>query len=582
MKKLSIEEKAERYDEAIEGLQEILSSGEDSIKMSRLQLRLQGIFPELKESEGEKVKAWLMDTIKQVPNDSIEWETIDKSSVLAWIERQGEKEYALKSFKDEDVHKFMQYIEKQSKAYEFNLPNRGYDIYAFAKDILCWLEKQCQVKESVISQHEIETCCKNGNSLTGDDEMIRKDIIRVFKGETSFTSEKENEKYIAWLEKQSTNPYSGVSFKYNGHTFGMCAKDCGVEILIDSNLKAFISLDKSFIYPSFPQPILVSQSAPEASKEEMVDNQNCIKSADKIGPKFKVDDWITNSIETVQFTGYDIDYGYQVDYEGNLLHRDTDIIEKEYRLWNINDAKDGDVLVDEDNNIGIYKGKDDIDWDSYIYLGCDGKLRGFSIGGRHEQTDTHPATKEQRDTLEKAMSDTGYIFDFEKKELKKIENEIEECKIEHIEHGKYYYCIKDYFCGGKKQASKGDVVQALRGMSIMALGAKANEYFLPVNFIKYISSWSEEDERNMQNIDSVLFYDKKLPEDTCVKLRNFLKSLKDRVGCDANCTTTWNPSDEQIEALEHFVRSIGESGYASPYENNTKLLYSLLEQLKKL
>lgn len=35
-----------------------------------------------------------------------------------------------------------------------------------------------------------------------DDERIRKDIIRVLKGEISFTSEKENEKYIAWLEKQ--------------------------------------------------------------------------------------------------------------------------------------------------------------------------------------------------------------------------------------------------------------------------------------------------------------------------------------------------------------------------------------------
>lgn len=46
--------------------------------------------------------------------------------------------------------------------------------------------------------------------------------------------------------------------------------------------------------------------------------------------------------------------------------------------------------------------------------------------------------------------------------------------------------------------------------------------------------------------------------------------------------TTWKPTEEQIKTFEHFVRSIGESGYASPYENNTKLLYSLLEQLKKL
>ena len=61
------------------------------------------------------------------------------------------------------------------------------------------------------------------------------------------------------------------------------------------------------------------------------------------------------------------------------------------------------------------------------------------------------------------------------------------------EHGRYYYCIKDYFCGGKKQASKGDVVQALRGLPIMGL-KDASEYFLPVNSIKCNSNWSEEDE----------------------------------------------------------------------------------------
>ena len=46
--------------------------------------------------------------------------------------------------------------------------------------------------------------------------------------------------------------------------------------------------------------------------------------------------------------------------------------------------------------------------------------------------------------------------------------------------------------------------------------------------------------------------------------------------------TSWKPSKGQINALEHFVRSIGESGYASPYDNNTKLLVSLLHDLEKL
>lgn len=63
----------------------------------------------------------------------------------------------------------------------------------------------------------------------------------------------------------------------------------------------------------------------------------------------------------------------------------------------------------------------------------------------------------------------------------------------------------------------------------------------------------------------------------------------DKYGLDSSETLKWvknagqwKPSEEQIMAFEHFVKSIGESGYASPYDNNTKLIYSLLNDLKKL
>jgi hypothetical protein len=49
-----------------------------------------------------------------------------------------------------------------------------------------------------------------------------------------------------------------------------------------------------------------------------------------------------------------------------------------------------------------------------------------------------------------------------------------------------------------------------------------------------------------------------------------------------NYKHTWKPSNEQIEALENLVRSYGESGTLSPYDNHTKLLYSLLYDLKNL
>lgn len=103
--------------------------------------KLENIFPELKESEDERTRKEIIRILKGESGYTSK-ENTDK--YIAWLEKQGKKGYALKSFRDKDVHEFMQYIEKQAKAYEFNLPyiSRDYDIYAFAKDILIWLERQ--------------------------------------------------------------------------------------------------------------------------------------------------------------------------------------------------------------------------------------------------------------------------------------------------------------------------------------------------------------------------------------------------------------------------------------------------------
>ena len=142
---------------------------------------------------------------------------------------------------------------------------------------------------------------------------------------------------------------------------------------------------------------------------------------DKIEPNPKVKDWVILNDTVAQildkqkygFVGLDID---GKDFFCNYGHTDS------MRLWTIQDAKDGDVLVDEDNNIGLYlEEKDDLYWHSRIYLGCDNCLRGFSIGGYHKHKNTKPATKKQRDLLFQKMKEAGYAWDNEKKELKKIE-----------------------------------------------------------------------------------------------------------------------------------------------------------------
>ena len=82
MKELSIEEKAKRYDEAIERAKYYQKENGSAV--------ISAIFPELKESEDERIRKWLINTIEEVPNDSIEWDVIDKSEVLAWLEKQKE------------------------------------------------------------------------------------------------------------------------------------------------------------------------------------------------------------------------------------------------------------------------------------------------------------------------------------------------------------------------------------------------------------------------------------------------------------------------------------------------------------
>ena len=49
-----------------------------------------------------------------------------------------------------------------------------------------------------------------------------------------------------------------------------------------------------------------------------------------------------------------------------------------------------------------------------------------------------------------------------------------------------------------------------------------------------------------------------------------------------NKNINYKPTDEQINTLEHFIRSLGESGHLSPYDKNTKIIYSLLKDLKNL
>ena len=171
-----------------------------------------------------------------------------------------------------------------------------------------------------------------------------------------------------------------------------------------------------------------SESIPErAAYIAWLEKQGEQKPTDK-KHKFNADDWVINDrgnivrIDKVDYNTH-IGIGYcctDLDGDSSII-MSPDYVDNHYHLWTIQEAKAGDVLVDIYDNILIYQ---EPSTSTYYHSYCYYHLPSGSFiagEGSHKIVGTKPATKEQRDQLEKAMADTGYNFDFEKKELRKIE-----------------------------------------------------------------------------------------------------------------------------------------------------------------
>lgn len=444
MKELSTEEKAKRYDEAINTIRNLVNAG-----LIHEGAAIQ-VFPEIAEIVDERIWKVLRERIiRYDPNNEIliKEEGISQKQFLAWlekqkqaeqklvisddalregithfgitqyqidnwlkkyvdVEKQDEKKYVLKSSKDEDVRKFVQYIEKEAKSYEINLPNRGYDIYAFAKDILAWLEKQGEQKP-----------------IDPDNLIQRVDALADIVAEQKLT--------------------------------------------------------------------------------------------DKVEPKFKVGDWVVNKFGDVWHID-SFDRNYQVS-NGDKYCYFTIEKQNEMHIWTIQDAKDGDILAAHECYV-IFKEIDGLNikcYCTYHYIGCN---PSFYVDTLQNKTAFYPATKEQRETLERAMTNAGYAFDFEKKELKKIEQK-------------------------------------------------------PMNKVEPMQEWSEDDEEMLEELlnycDTSIQYNgiKSQQAIKWKKRKEWLKSLRPQ--------SRWKPDSSMLICLEYAIKHINK-------DSDKRILSKLLEQLKKL
>lgn len=256
------------------------------------------------------------------------------------------------------------------------------------------------------------------------------------------------------------------------------------------------------------------------------------KKLKKIEPKFKVGDWVVcknGSHRVFQVIERSWPNAKYRDIKGNEIFLNVFTLDKQYRPWTIQDAKDGDVLATKDavfifkhidkTGLGLCKSYCEVIGNSKLGLGFE-----FSING------VYPATKEQRDALMKSMSDAGYIFDFEKKELKKIEEEFngEDYGIDSLFHAQRIL---------EKTLGKVDGYQSDDGIL---------EHKCAISTVKKLyeqKPWSEEDEIRMDNICHFLgdYGDQYYGHLTLQCTISWLRSFKNRV-MSQNLTAT----DEEI------------------------------------
>ena len=361
----TIEEKAKRYDEAIERAKNFIENGDETERTIA-----ESIFAGLmEESEDERI---IKDIVTYLKSDIANKGYRDKiiESWIAWLENA-------------------QYAIDHAKREGFQL---GYK---------AGIEKQGEQKP--IKEHNVCDFCEDRYGCVNPcpTKLIEEQKPADF-------SDLRTWKYIVdavWTEKEGIGQYLDSPF---------------TEEVAKKLQKRFGKIEQ--------KPAETEKGVKGNFREIPFSEQ---KPADNIEPKFHEGEWIIHhGTENIYQVVSIIDNQYQLKYGDNYTIQNCADVDRCARLWDITkDAKDGDVIYSRHNTesfewIGIFKSLDKENKRVFFYGFWHDMAKSFSVCGNEAYVlydDFSPATKEQRDTLKKAMADAGYSFDFEKKELKKIE-----------------------------------------------------------------------------------------------------------------------------------------------------------------
>ena len=429
MEELTIEQKAQAYNKAIEIAKEWYS---DALIGIGFKANLEKLFPMLKdkESEDERIRKTTIAFLKEFVDRGYE----NAVECIDWLEKQEQTDSIIEKSKTEkqrvlitetdgnanidwdtrsleDAKRLLEcglrYIntelEKQGadkvepkfKVGDWIVYNRNdnskeiiqiYDIrdgrYYFTDNVhFSWSVKECDEKSHLWTIQD----AKDG------------DVLAI--GSWLYIFEYTNNK--AMIKFHCTCPIKGKPFKW---CFSL--DETHLDTYKDANIHPATKEERDLMF--------------QKMREEGYKWDAEKKKLKRIVPKFHAGEWIVwnGKFYKVNYNGC----GYElIDQNGFSTSLDYRTVDCEAHIFGITDASDGDVLTVE-NMVFVYKTVLASHIVSYCKL-FNNKFELFTDARTccDGNSNVHPATKEERDLMFQKMREEGYKWDVEKKELKKIE-----------------------------------------------------------------------------------------------------------------------------------------------------------------
>jgi len=179
---MTTEEKAKRYEEAFERARNVWRFSSNNAEI----MRMEELFPELRESEGERIRKELIGFLRNIPNSNYTCE-----EMALWLEKQGEKN----NNEDADIlqrFSFYSYKDEPNVLYLSNVfVNEEYRNKGIGTKIL----KIADEVSTYLKCNSIRLKTENGSNA---ESLYRKNGYKILT---------EEGKQI-WLEKQGDNKTS--------------------------------------------------------------------------------------------------------------------------------------------------------------------------------------------------------------------------------------------------------------------------------------------------------------------------------------------------------------------------------------